>query len=156
MEDNGGVGGPKALSVPQIQFDNFEIILNTPEMDLKTGKTNHTTKCREEATLKKLGSVAMGLGEKWIMALLEVGSMVVAKGERQISTQRSTKRKGIPEQMTWKARGACLSSCNQWELKFGVLKVSILGSRIAWRALRLLLEKRPANSPETYSMKTVM
>lgn len=38
----------------------------------------------------------MGLGEKWITALLEVGSMIIEKDERQISRQGSTQGKGIP------------------------------------------------------------
>ena len=40
-----------------------------------------------------------------------------------------------------------LSSCNQGALKPGVLKVTMLGSGGAWRALRLILEKTQGKHP---------
>ena len=41
---------------------NHQISLNTPEINLKTDRTNSTTKGREETTLKKVGSVEMWAG----------------------------------------------------------------------------------------------
>lgn len=46
---------------PGIQLENYHIILNNPEIDLKIGRTNPTTKGKEEDTLKKVGSKDMWL-----------------------------------------------------------------------------------------------
>lgn len=43
--------------------DNYQIILKTPEIDLKTIRTNSTTKGREEAILKKVGSTETEFGK---------------------------------------------------------------------------------------------
>lgn len=40
-----------------MQLDNYQIIPNTPELDLKTGRTTSTTKGREEAISKKVESI---------------------------------------------------------------------------------------------------
>lgn len=64
MEDSSGVGVLKAHLVPQIQPDNYQIILNTPENDLKTGRAHYTTKGRKEATSKKVKSAEMWLGSE--------------------------------------------------------------------------------------------
>ena len=53
------------------QLDIYQIILNTPDINLKTVRTNSTTKGREEATSKKVGSVRHGLGEKQIAGAVE-------------------------------------------------------------------------------------
>lgn len=53
--EDGGVGEPSACLVPWIQPDNTRISVNNPENNLKTGTTNSTTKCREEATWKRIG-----------------------------------------------------------------------------------------------------
>ena len=42
----------------------------------------------------------------------------------------------------------CLSSCNQWNLKPGVLKVSTFGSERAPRTLGLTFEKRQSKQPK--------
>ena len=58
--EDGGVGGPSAHCVPRTQLDNIHNSLKNPENDLKTGRTNSTTKGREEATQKKVGRVWSG------------------------------------------------------------------------------------------------
>ena len=79
---------------------------NIPEISLKTGRTNSSTKGTEEATLNKVGSVEMWLGRE-----MDHGyyggekAMVVEKGERQTSTQGNTKENKSPQQYVWKARG---------------------------------------------------
>ena len=55
---------PRPHLVPQTQLDNYQIIVNMPEIKLKTDGTNSTTKGREEATWKKVGSVEMWFGEE--------------------------------------------------------------------------------------------
>ena len=59
----GGDGG----GVPQIQLDNYHIILMSQKL-IKSGRKSSTTKSREEATSKKVGSVEMQFGRKWIVA----------------------------------------------------------------------------------------
>lgn len=59
-EDGGRAGGPEAHLIPQIQLDNSQIILHTPEINLKTSRTNFTTNGREEAT-----SMKMRCAETW-------------------------------------------------------------------------------------------
>ena len=40
-----------------LQIDNYQIILNTPEIEMKTDRIISTTNGGEEATLKKVGRV---------------------------------------------------------------------------------------------------
>ncbi|XP_077608854.1 uncharacterized protein LOC144222219 [Crocuta crocuta] len=54
QEDGGRAGGPYACLVPQIQLDNCQIILNTPEMELKTCRTNSMVQRREDTASKKV------------------------------------------------------------------------------------------------------
>ena len=61
---NGGVERPYAHLIPWIQLNNIRISINNPENDLKTGRTNSTTKGREEATLKKVERVKMWSGSE--------------------------------------------------------------------------------------------
>ena len=84
-EDSGRVGGSQACLVPQIQ-DNYEIILNTPVTDLKTGRTNSTTKGREKPSLKKVGNVHTWFGRETGHCGGEE-ALVTEKGERQTNTQ---------------------------------------------------------------------
>lgn len=65
-----------------MQLDNYQTILDIPETNLKTGRTNSTNKSIEEATSKKLGNMEM------IMAAV-VGGANVTRGERETSTQGS-------------------------------------------------------------------
>ena len=83
MEDGDGVGGLEACLILQIQLDNYEIILNTLEIDLKTGRTNSTTKGREEATLKKVGSAETEFEKETDCGHCSgEGAMVMEKGKR--------------------------------------------------------------------------
>lgn len=66
------------LLIPQIQVNNYEIILNNPEIDSKTSRANSRTEGREEATLKKAGSVGTWLERE--------GAATMEKGERQTTT----------------------------------------------------------------------
>lgn len=51
--------GPRPSSHEYNQ--NYQIILNILEIDLKTGRTNSTDKGKEDATLKKVGTVKIRL-----------------------------------------------------------------------------------------------
>ena len=73
----------------QIQLDNYKVILSTAKIDLKTGRTNSTTKGREEATLKKVGRVEMQFGREIDLGHYNgKGATVLEKGKRETSTQR--------------------------------------------------------------------
>ena len=61
MEDSSRVGAPQACFIPWIQLDNYQVIPNTPEINLKTGKTNFTTNSRGETTSKKVENAEMQL-----------------------------------------------------------------------------------------------
>jgi len=69
----------------------YQITVITPEIDLKTDRTNCTTKRREEATLKKVGSV-----ETWLRGEMDhgccggEGAIVEEKGKREYSTHGNT------------------------------------------------------------------
>ena len=67
---------------PMNKLDNYQIILNTPEIDLKTGRTNFTTKGREEATSKKVGSVGDIVWERNYCRCGGGRAMVTWKGDR--------------------------------------------------------------------------
>ena len=41
--------------ISQAELDNYQMILNTQESDLRTDRTNCTTRRREEATSRKVG-----------------------------------------------------------------------------------------------------
>lgn len=58
-EDRSRAGGPQAPINTGTQRDNYQIILNIPDIDLKTHRTNPTTRGREEATLSKEESAEM-------------------------------------------------------------------------------------------------
>lgn len=66
------------------------------------------------------------------------------KGKRQTSTQGSTGGKSISTAINLESKRAQISlgSGNEQGLKPRILKVSVLGSGIAQRTLRLLLEKQ--------------
>lgn len=50
--------------IPWTQLDNYQIILNTPEINLSAGRTNFPTKGREEATSKKVRIVDTEFGKE--------------------------------------------------------------------------------------------
>lgn len=50
------------MSHPLIQLNNTNIRVNNLENDQKTGRTNFTTKCREEVTSKKTRRATMQSG----------------------------------------------------------------------------------------------
>ena len=75
------VEGLQAGLIPQIQLDNYQTILSTPEVDLKIGRTKSTTKDRKEATLKKEKEQRCGLGEKCIVATVVGGSHGCGEGQ---------------------------------------------------------------------------
>ena len=66
------------------------------------------------------------------------------KGKRQTSTQGSTGGKSISTAINLESKRAQISlgSGNEQGLKPRILKVSVLGSGIAQRTLRLLFEKQ--------------
>ena len=50
--DDGIAGGPWAGLIPQTQLDNYQIILNTQEIDLRPDRTNCTTRDHSEEDRK--------------------------------------------------------------------------------------------------------
>jgi len=78
------------------------------EIDLKTDRTNSTTREREEATLKKVGSVEM-----WFRGEMNCGCCggeraMITKGERERerSTQGITQGKHFPKAIDWGRKGS--------------------------------------------------
>ena len=53
-----------SLLCPQIHLDNTHISVNNPENDLKTGRTDLTAKCREEAILRRVKRVEIVVGNQ--------------------------------------------------------------------------------------------
>lgn len=77
MEDSGTIGESSAPFIPRMQLDNYQVILNTLEFDLKTGRTNSTTQDREEVTSKKLGNAeALFGGERDCIHCDQEGAVV--------------------------------------------------------------------------------
>ena len=78
-----------------LQLGIISIQVNKLESDPKTDRTNSTTKGREEAVSKKVGSMEMWLrGETHHRCCRGEGAMVMEKGkkEREWSTQECTRR----------------------------------------------------------------
>lgn len=82
----------------------YQIILNTLERDLKTGRKNSTTKEREDATSKTVGNADMWFrGEMDHKCYRQEEVIVAEKGEKERSTHRRMfpqshwlgKRKGL-------------------------------------------------------------
>ena len=75
---------------------------------MKTDRTNSTTKAKEEATLKKVGSV-----ETWFREEMDhgccggEGAMVMKKGWREGGVHRRMHKENIsPKPLAWKMRRA--------------------------------------------------
>lgn len=60
QQSKRALGSPR----PANTTSNYEIIINTPEIYLKMDRTNSTTKRRQEATSKKVGSVEVWFGRE--------------------------------------------------------------------------------------------
>ena len=95
-EENNGGRRPEAALVPQIQLGNYQIILNTPEINLNVGETNSTTKDRQEGTSKKAGSVEMRLmGETNHKCCRGKAAMTEEKGKRERGVYKGTYEENI-------------------------------------------------------------
>lgn len=64
VEDDG-VGGYWAYLISWIQLDNTHISINNPENHPNIGRIHSTTKCREEATSKRVRRAETHLGMEW-------------------------------------------------------------------------------------------
>ena len=65
------------------QLDHYQIILNTQEINLRTDRTNSTTRGREEATLREVRNVDIWSGrERDLECYGGEGDMILEKGER--------------------------------------------------------------------------
>lgn len=64
-EDGGRIGGPYlGLPHPMNQIDSYHIMLNTQKLTQRRLEKNSTTKRREEATTKKIGSTKTQFGRE--------------------------------------------------------------------------------------------
>lgn len=66
----------RALLFPQRQLYNYQIILNNPEIYLKSGRTNPTAKGREETHQERSGHA-----EKWFGREMDCGCFTGVEGE---------------------------------------------------------------------------
>lgn len=81
-----------------MQLNNYQIILSTAEIDLKTERTNCTTKGSEGATLMKAGSLGMLFrGEMDHEYYGREGARVSKKSKRERSTWGNTQKEYFPE-----------------------------------------------------------
>lgn len=64
--EDGRVGEFRTRLLPWVQEDNIHIIVNNPENDSKSGRTNSTVKCREESRRVKMwwGTKPSGSGHQ--------------------------------------------------------------------------------------------
>ena len=74
------------------------------------------------------------------------GATVMEKSERHISAQRNTRMNPHSNWLGKREGLSFVSSCNQWGLKLGVLKVSVIGS-VSLEDTGLLLERRQGKQP---------
>ena len=89
-QDSSGVVGHLAHLVPQTQLDNYQIIPNIPQVNLKTDRTNSTAKGREAATSKNIESVDHGYCRG-------KGAVVTEKGKRQRNMQGNKQGEHFPK-----------------------------------------------------------
>ena len=96
-----------ALKWTWIQLGDYQIIINTPEIDLKTARINSTTKDREEAISKKVGNEKMWIGRKWPMAAV-VGREPQSwrRARDSLAQGEPTPERGMPIAIGLKARGS--------------------------------------------------
>lgn len=118
---------------PQMQLNNTHISANNPENHLKTGRINSATKCREKATLKRVGrGKTVGSKTLWVWALEGGGREQWASREmrNRLSHWRACKGKMNSLRM-WLGKSVGLnfiSSYNKQDLKPWTLKISRLSS----------------------------
>lgn len=100
-----------------------KVILDTPEIKLKTGRTNHTTKGRGEATMKKVESVKGWFGREMDVSCCGgEGAVVREKGERHTNTLGSAGENKAPSNCLGKQEGLNFRTSGN-----GVSKISRLG-----------------------------
>lgn len=82
-EDGGRIGGPYlGLPHPMNQIDSDHIMLNTQKLTQRYSEKNSTTKRREEATTKKVGSAESQFGREIDHGHCGRVATVAEKGER--------------------------------------------------------------------------
>ena len=95
------------------QLDNYQIILNTPEVDLKTDRTNSTTKGREEATSKNVGSALTCFRRKMYPGCCRGQGAMVTEGKREEHTGEHTRKRFPNSHWFGKQEGLnFMNSCN--------------------------------------------
>lgn len=127
------------------------IILNTPEINLKPGRTNSTTKERG-STSKKLGSV-----DTWFGREMDQGCGKMKEPWSWRKTRKRGAHRGMHHQNHWLGKWEQLifKSSNQGCLKTAVLKFGMLGCDRALRELPTPGE-RQANNQGGDSMEIVI
>ena len=122
--DDAVVGGLYACHVPQTELDTFQIILNTEEMDLRTKRTNFTTRRRKETTSWNAGGSEMWFGgEKNCKPCEGEGALIIERedGENMSGTAQE---KHFPKTNDWENyRGWLLCFYKQQSSKTEVLEV---------------------------------
>ena len=81
-----------------MQLGNCHIVLSTPEIHLKTNRTNCPPKEREDDTLKNVGSVEMWLkGETDPGCCRGEGTLVLEKAKKERNSQRNAQGETFPK-----------------------------------------------------------
>lgn len=80
------------MPVPQTQLDNYKIILNIQEINLRTDRTNCTTRRRTEATSRKVEMQRYGLGRNRSWLLWRGMNSDVRERQKEREKDRETER----------------------------------------------------------------
>ena len=149
---------PSLVSTQLSNRDNYQIILNIPEINLKIDRTNHITKGREEATSKKVGSIETQSGGEWIRVTVVGRSCSYGAGKERdwYTGQHMYQMNPHSNWLGKQERLKFVISCNKWGLKPRVLKVSESDYNRAQGTLELFLERRQGKQSLTYNVETVI
>ena len=139
---------------------NYHIILNIPEIGLKTGRANSTTKGREEATSKKVGSMETCFWREIDHDPCSgEGAAIMVKDKRQTSTQRNTCGKqistatGLEDKRDW--IWWVLATSRPW-LRQGPESIrAARGERAGKMAHRHIVWKVFQKAPDTHSEEVI-
>lgn len=86
---------------PRVLLDNTPISVNSPESDLKTGGTDSTAKCREEASSKQVSRIETLPGSKQTEDCLQEGGTPQAQGKEGNRPRRKEPARKSGRGMGW-------------------------------------------------------